>query len=244
MIRASVELSTLDDQSIWFIERAIEQNRDDLSPTRLTAWQVILKGKRRTRSHDSSSDWFHISRYIRQGDAGHDNRQLIRRILQPRLKVRKPFRLYQPEDQREREALSDLLYIDFESEGHPGPQEILRNWPDNLEQEVALFRVLERGLMEALEEAADVGYLDNWDRAGWDVPSVALHPQNAHRTGFFPITRTIADLWSRIAANDPNKARALVKDGKERLTFSCGACISSPLLRKQSSLQTTLHPHW
>jgi len=170
MIRASVELSALDDQSIWYIERAIEKSRGDLSPTRLTAWQLILRGKRRFRSRDSSHDWFHISRYIRQGDAGHDNRQLVRRILQPQLKVRKPFRLYQPGDQPEREALSDLLYIDFESEGHLSPREILRDWPENLDQEVALFRVLERGLIEALEEASDVGHLGSWDRANGDVP--------------------------------------------------------------------------
>src|SRR6185437_3589144 len=37
MIRASVELSALDGQSIWYIERAIEQNRGELSPVRLTA---------------------------------------------------------------------------------------------------------------------------------------------------------------------------------------------------------------
>ena len=142
IIRASVELSTLDDQSIWYIERAIEQNRGNLSPVRLTAWQLILRGKRRTSSPDLGYDWFQISRYIRQGDAGHDNRQLVRRILQPRLKVRKPFRLYQPEDQHRPEVLSDLLYIDFESEGHPRPQEILRDWPESRDQEMALFRVL------------------------------------------------------------------------------------------------------
>jgi hypothetical protein len=142
MIRASVELSTLDDQSIWYIERAIEQNRGNLAPVRLTAWRVILKVKRRTRSQDSSSDWFYISRNIRQGDAGHDNRQLVRRILQPRLRVRKPFRLHEPVDQWEREALSDLLYIDFESEGHPGPQEILRNWPENLDEPLRVDRRL------------------------------------------------------------------------------------------------------
>jgi hypothetical protein len=48
-----------------------------------------------------------------------------------------------------------------------------------VDQEVALFRVLERALIEALEEAKDVGYLDGWDRADGDVPSVASHPQNA-----------------------------------------------------------------
>ena len=46
IIRASVELSALDDQSIWHIERAIEQNRGDLSHVRLTAWQLILRGRR------------------------------------------------------------------------------------------------------------------------------------------------------------------------------------------------------
>ncbi len=47
MIRASVELTALDDQSIWYIEHAIEQNRGDLSAVRLTAWQLILRAKRR-----------------------------------------------------------------------------------------------------------------------------------------------------------------------------------------------------
>jgi hypothetical protein len=208
MIRASVELSTLDDQSIWYIERAIEQNRGNLSPVRLTAWQLILRGKRRTWSQDLGYGWSQTLRYIRQGDAGHNSRQLVRRILQPQLKVRKPFRLYQPPNQRE--TLSDLLYIDFESERHPSPREILQSWPENLDQEVALFRVLERGLIEALEEASDVGHLGSWDRASLDVPSVAQHSQNAHRTGFFPIARTVADLWSRIALKDPNKARTLI----------------------------------
>jgi hypothetical protein len=170
MIRASVELSTLDDQSIWYIERSIEQDRGNLSSVRLTAWQLILRGKRRTWSQDLGYDWFQISRYIRRGDAGHNSRKLVRRILQPQLRIRKPFRLYQPSDQRERETLNDLLHIDFESERHPSPQEILGSWPEALDQEVALFRVLERGLIEALEEAADVGHLGSWDRVNSDVP--------------------------------------------------------------------------
>ena len=58
MIRAIVELSTLDDQSIWYIERAIEQNRGNLSPVRLTAWQLILRGKRRTWSPDQGTIGF------------------------------------------------------------------------------------------------------------------------------------------------------------------------------------------
>jgi hypothetical protein len=64
--------------------------------------------------------------------------------------------------------------------------------------------------MEALEEAADVGDLGSWDRVSSDVPSIAAHPQNAYHTGFFPIVRTIADLWDRIALKDPATARTLI----------------------------------
>ena len=210
MIRACVELPAFDDQSIWHIEREIEQFRGDLSPVRLKAWQLILKAKRPSRPQDSRYDWHRISRYIRQGEAGHDNRQIVRRMLQPRLKIAKPYRLYLREDGQAEEFLSDLLEIDFASEGGATSREVLREWPENLDLEVALFRVLERGLTEALEEALDVGYLDNWDRASGDVPSVAPHRQNAHHNNFHPITRTIADLWSRIALRDSEKSRALV----------------------------------
>ena len=78
------------------------------------------------------------------------------------------------------------------------------------DSEVALFRVLERALVEALEQANDVGYLDGWDRADGDVPSVASHPQNAHRFGFYPIVRALADLWERIAGRQRDTARGLV----------------------------------
>jgi len=43
------------------------------------------------------------------------------------------------------------------------------------------------------------------------VPSVAPHPQNAHRSGFYPITRSLADVWHRLVARDANRARALVQ---------------------------------
>ena len=210
MIRACVELPTLDVQSIWHIERSLDQLRGNLSPVRQKAWHLILTGKGSDQSLNLRHDWYSISRHISRGEAGHSSRQLVRRMLQPRLKIAKPFRLRPRDDGPAEESLNDLLRIDFEPVGHLTLGEILQRWPDNLDQEVALLRVLERGLVEALEEASDVGHLDNWDRASWDVPSVAQHAQNAHRTGFFPITRTIADLWSRIALKDPNKARSLV----------------------------------
>jgi hypothetical protein len=104
------------------------------------------------------------------------------------------------------------LRVDFEPTEGANIGVILEVWPENLGQEVPLFRVLERALIETLEEAQDVGYLDGRDRPCLDVPSVADHNQNKYRRGFYPITRLIADLWCRIALRDRDKALSLVSD--------------------------------
>jgi hypothetical protein len=210
MIRACAELPMLDNQSIWHVEREIEKIRGDLSAIRLKAWQLILKSKRPDRSRDARQDWFHAARYIRQGEAGHDNRQIVRQMLQPRLRVRKAYRLFREADEQASESLERLLMIDFVPSSHPPLKEIMEAWPESIDQEVTLFRVLERGVIEALEEADDLSYLDGWDRASADVPSIAAHRQNAHHDQFHPITRTMADLWSRIALRDRDKARSLI----------------------------------
>jgi hypothetical protein len=107
--------------------------------------------------------------------------------------------------------LHHLLHLDFDPADHPPYTEILAAWPQVLEDEVALFRSLERTLLDALEEADDIGFLQGWDRPSYDVPSVAHHPQNAHHRGFCPITRTLAELWLRIASRDVERARKLVQ---------------------------------
>jgi hypothetical protein len=38
-----------------------------------------------------------------------------------------------------------------------------------------------------------------------------VHPQNANQSGFYPITRVIADLWYRLVARDAHRARARVQ---------------------------------
>src|SRR6185312_10526744 len=101
----------------------------------------------------------------------------------------------EPRDPNAPEALHDLLRLEFDPAEHPTAADILGAWPQDIEHEGAL----------------DLGLLDGWDRSSYDVPSVAAHPQNAHRHGFYPITRALADLWSRIAARDPARARALVQ---------------------------------
>jgi len=151
-----------------------------------------------------------LAKIIHAGEAGHDARQLVKRILQPRLKVTDAsFWRQARASQEDEETLHSLLHIDLEAAEAPGPDEILRSWPQTLDAEVALFRVLERALNEALEEATDVGFLGRWDRASDDVPSVAPHPQNAHHSRFYPITRVVAGLWDRIADHDSETAHGL-----------------------------------
>jgi hypothetical protein len=107
------------------------------------------------------------------------------------------------------ETIGDLVRVDYGSADYPRAEEILAAWPRELEPEVALFGTLNRALIETLEEAADVGFLDGWDRASGDVPSVAQHPQNAYHTGSYSVTRVLADLWARIAEKNPDQARML-----------------------------------
>ncbi|MBU6527983.1 SIR2 family protein [Methylocystis sp. MJC1] len=212
MIRASISLPYFSDECAWYIELAIEQKRAELSPVRLKAWQLILRSKRQVRipSRMLDDNWYTVSRYIRQGDAGYHIRQVVRKLLQPRLTVAKAFRLSERTTENEPERLFDLLRIDFDAPDHVPIREILLCWPESLDKELALFRVLERALTEALEEAHDLGLLDGWDCASGDVPSIGDHPQNKHRRGFYPIIRVLADLWGRIASRDPETARTLI----------------------------------
>jgi hypothetical protein len=213
MIRACADLAAFDGRTHWQLDRAVEHQRQTLPPVRHKAWQLILTAKRPSPAEDLDEAWYRAAKTIREGEAGFDVRQVVARILRPRLKIRPPWR--EGVEDAGPETLRQLVRIEFGSQRRPGPDEILRIWPRVIDQEVALFRVLERALADALEEARDVGYLEKPDRASWDVPSIADHPQNAHRSGFYPITRALADLWQRIAAQDSEQARTLAVRWRE-----------------------------
>ncbi len=212
MIRACAGLPSLDKQARWHINRALERERAALTPLRARAWRLLLAGKWPTRSDYFDDSWFLIAPNIKRGEADFEARRLISRILRPRLQISKAFRWDdEARDVDAPETLHDLLHLDFDPAAHPPANDILAVWPQDTDQEVALFRTLDRALLDALEEAQDVGFLDGWDRTDSDVPSVAPHPQNAYRSGFYPITRALADVWLRLVARNTNRARALVQ---------------------------------
>jgi len=212
MIRACAALNWLDDQARWQINRALESELVKLPAHRSKAWQLILTAKSPTTIDFINDNWFIVAPKIKRGEVGFEARRLISQILRPQIKTEKTYRW--PDDPRDAaapEALHDLLRLEFDPTDYPSPAEILAAWPQNTEQEISLFRSLDRTLLDALEEAQDIGLIDGWDRSTYDVPSVAAHPQNAYRSGFYPITRTLADLWHRIAERDPDQACILTQ---------------------------------
>ena len=210
MIRACAGLAFFDDRARWHINQALEHEKTNLSPVRLKAWKLILLAKLRRSDVDPEDSWYQVVKSVKNGSAGFEVRRLVCRIFQPRLEVKKAFQwgreIPTPDTP---EALHQFMQLDFVVGDHLPAEEILSAWPLELDHEIALFRNVDRALVEALEAAEDVGFLSGYDRADSDVPSVGLHKQNHYRSGFYPIIRLLADLWSRIAARNVDYARLL-----------------------------------
>jgi hypothetical protein len=210
MIRACAELRRLDDQSRRLIERAIEAPGAPLSAVRKKAWRLLLRPRVAARGPNLHAPWFAALGRLNAGEFDYEARQLVAKAVKPVLAITKPRRWPgRSEPPTDPVTVSDLVHVDYSSDGYPQVAEILTAWPQELEREVALFRTLNRTLTEALEEAVDAGFLDGWDRASSAVPSVAQHPQNAHRRGFYPITGVLGNLWTRIANKNADQARVL-----------------------------------
>src|SRR5262249_23322225 len=76
-----------------------------------------------------------------------------------------------------------------------------------------LLQTLTNGLSAALEDAIEVGVESNrgYGTSDTDVPSVAKHKQNAYRTGFLPIVRVVAEIWTRLGRKNPALALPFVE---------------------------------
>jgi len=211
MIKACASFEVFDEPTRWHVNQALARAQGTLVNARATAWRLLLAAKRPKQPHFLDDSWYLAAGNIRRGEADYEARQLVLRILRPQLEVKRALHLYEREDPNATETLHDLLRLEFDAAAHPPVSEILEAWPRNSTQELALFRTLDRALWDALDEAQNIGLFDGWDRTSYDVPSVASHPQNAYRSGFYPLTRALADLWTRIAQRDANLARRLIQ---------------------------------
>jgi hypothetical protein len=211
MITACAGLPAFDEDAVWLIRRAVDQADPPLSEVRRQAWDLLLETRAGGEAPDYGLDWFRTQPRIAAGHTGFPARRLIAGMARPRLSVGKPYRFDAGEEIKGPETLGRLMWVDFTS-SLPGPvDEILQAWPNRPETNLALIETLIRTLTEALEQAEDVGFLSGWDGADRDVPSVAPHPQNEYRDGFYPIVQLIAALWTRLADGDPPAAAALAQ---------------------------------
>ena len=79
-----------------------------------------------------------------------------------------------------------------------------------------VVQALAHVLDDALEDAAEYEFISaGSDGPSSDVRSVARHEQDRHPSGFYPIVRAIVDLWSLVAAEDRDWARAIAAPWRE-----------------------------
>src|SRR5262249_10950443 len=143
---------------------------------------------------------YEAARRVKGGEVNHATRMLITEAVKPSLSVRRPIALPGISGATDHpERIDRLLWIEFATPDYTPIAEVLAAWPQEVQHEAALIRTLSRTLVDVLEEAADVGFFTGHDRASDDVPSVAEHPQNEYHTGFLPIIRFLAQLWTRLA---------------------------------------------
>lgn len=208
MIRAAAAHPSFDEQTVWYVERALEENRDELGPVRARAWEILVGAKQKRDKHDYDHAWFRHVRRIREGETGYQIRRVVAHILRPTLKARQPFWLHNEAESEtvSNETLHSFMSLDFEPTRHVNAGAIVDAWPNDETPLVQLVQTLERALLDALEHAEDVGFISGSDR---DVPSIAPHAQNAYRNGFYPIIRVIADLWERLAQSNRERAIAI-----------------------------------
>jgi hypothetical protein len=194
----------------WAIDMALADPTARLTPDIRRAWRWIRRASE-NGPHPALPRWYDLRRRG-WGDAlASERRAAVVDVLRPRLRVAKPLRW--PGLTEEAEAspsAANLVRVDYEPHhNRPSSHELLQSWPRDAKSEEGLLLSLIEALREALEEAREVGFIDGFDRSLWDVPAVSDHPQNRYRTGFYPIVRTIADLWARLAEAVPARAKII-----------------------------------
>jgi hypothetical protein len=177
-------------------------------------WRLIIRHMRAGQDRALSGEWFDIEPRIRRREQSPELLERLADVLRPKLKVGR--RLFWPDEETHREPQrpTDLLSIDYEIEIGVTAEEVLSVWREDMpiEGDDKLLRLLTHALGAALEDAMEAGVEGNhgYSLSDSDVRSVAKHEQNAHRTGFLPIVRVTADLWTRLARKDTQRALAFV----------------------------------
>jgi hypothetical protein len=182
----------------------------DLSLLLMKCWRLILRHMKTAKHGGLPSDWFDAAPRMKQGERTTELLERIARILRPKLKVSKRYAWYDEDGRGPPEKPSDLMSIDYEIEMGVTADEVLAAWPQKEPSELdeKLLRILTHELSAVVEDAIEVGVESNrgYGTTDSDVPSVADHSQNAYHKGFLAIVRVMAELWTRLARKDLQRA--------------------------------------
>ncbi len=197
-----------------FLESRLNHQQGALSPVLLKCWRLIVRHMRGAQRGTWPRQWFEVAPRVQRGERSPEVLNRISDALKPTIKIGKRFG-WGDEHGDLPQVPSDLMSIDYEIEDSLTADGVLSIWPTDTPPEVEeeLLRKLTFAVSDALADAIDAGVESNqgYGVSDRDVPSVAAHGQNAYRTGFQTIVRTIAEIWTRLASKDADRAREVVE---------------------------------
>lgn len=204
MIAACVSGVSLDDRSAAHVERALDD--EEIAAETARFWRLELR-RRRQQQRPWEEGWYRLLKRVKRGDSSVEARRAIAALLRPYAFPQRRLRLPVYDDKED----GSVYRVDFRLLDHVEPERLLELWPPP--QDERLLRSLVGALDDALEEAVEHGFiLEGFDEANFDVRSVASHPQDTLRDGFYPLVRTIADLLGRLGKSDRRAARRVAEE--------------------------------
>jgi hypothetical protein len=200
------------------LEYRLNAQIDRLPPLLAKCWRLIIRHMRTAKRGILQNEWYEIEPRIKRGETSANLLERIADALRPKLVLNKRLS-YRDTGDETPERPSDLMSIDYEVEDGLTPDEVLAAWPESLSAETddKLLSRLTAALRAALDDATEIGVEGNqgYGTSDSDVPSVAKHGQNEHRSGFYAIVRVAADLWERLAKKSPAVALRVVENWRD-----------------------------
>jgi hypothetical protein len=212
----SANLEFFDETAAGLLEFRLNRTRHTLPSFLAKSWQLIIRHIRSSPRGVLRSEWFDIEPRLKAGEHSSELLERLARLLRPKPKVGKRIS-WRDEGAGEHvpKSPSDLMSVDYEIEDHVTEQEILAAWPTDTpaDFEQRLLVTLTEALDAVLADAIDMEVETNigYGISDTDVPSIAAHHQNEHRSGSLPIVRVIAETWTSLAQKDATLALPFVK---------------------------------
>jgi hypothetical protein len=197
------------------LEFRLNRQLEHLPSLLVKCWRLIIRYMRTARRGALQGDWFDIAPRIQHGDRSPEVLERFAGALRPKLQIGKRISWYDEDGRGPPKRPSDLIAIDYEIEKGISDDEVLSTWPvdEPAQLDDRLLKLLTHGLSAATEDAIEAGVENNegYGISDSDVPSVAQHAQNAYRSGFLPIVRVIAEVWTRLARKNASLALPFVR---------------------------------